>query len=246
MSNWNLLIIGGSAHLVDLDSDVIEIPRFGSFPGKAVKDQKTGEEFDLFGEKSLIVEYSMSDIQSNINRGPQIILPKDIAWMIHKSGLKPGDTAIEAGTGSAALTLSLAQAVAPNGKVITFEKNSKHSEIARKNLDMSSWKALVQINKAELAETTEAIRADAIFLDLPNPEQLISWAEKSLKVGGFMMIYVPTSNQVEKSLNSLDDWKQIEIVEVIQREWQARTGALRPKSSMIGHTGFIVSARWNG
>jgi len=240
------LIIGGSAHLVDLDSEVIEISGFGSFPGKAIKNQKIGTEFDLFGEKSLIVEYSMSDIQSNINRGPQIILPKDIAWMIHKSGLKPGDTVIEAGTGSAALTLSLAQAVAPNGKVITFEKNSKHSEIARKNLDMSSWKDLVQINKAELAETTEAIRADAIFLDLPNPEQLISWAEKSLKVGGFMMIYVPTSNQVEKSLNSLDDWKQIEIVEVIQREWQARTGALRPKSSMIGHTGFIVSARWNG
>jgi len=246
MSSWNLLIIGGSAHLVDLDSEVIEISGFGSFPGKAIKNQKIGTEFDLFGEKSLIVEYSMSDIQSNINRGPQIILPKDIAWMIHKSGLKPGDTVIEAGTGSAALTLSLAQAVAPNGKVITFEKNSKHSEIARKNLDMSSWKDLVQINKAELAETTEAIRADAIFLDLPNPEQLISWAEKSLKVGGFMMIYVPTSNQVEKSLNSLDDWKQIEIVEVIQREWQARTGALRPKSSMIGHTGFIVSARWNG
>jgi len=246
MSSWNLLIIGGSAHLVDLDSEVIEISGFGSFPGKAIKNQKIGTEFDLFGEKSLIVEYSMSDIQSNINRGPQIILPKDIAWMIHKSGLKPGDTAIEAGTGSAALTLSLAQAVAPNGKVITFEKNSKHSEIARKNLDMSSWKDLVQINKAELAETTEAIRADAIFLDLPNPEQLISWAEKSLKVGGFMMIYVPTSNQVEKSLNSLEDWKQIEIVEVIQREWQARTGALRPKSSMIGHTGFIVSARWNG
>jgi len=240
------LIIGGSAHLVDLDSEVIEISGFGSFPGKAIKNQKIGTEFDLFGEKSLIVEYSMSDIQSNINRGPQIILPKDIAWMIHKSGLKPGDTAIEAGTGSAALTLSLVQAVAPNGKVITFEKNSKHSEIARKNLDMSSWKDLVQINKAELAETTEVIRADAIFLDLPNPEQLISWAEKSLKVGGFMMIYVPTSNQVEKSLNSLDDWKQIEIVEVIQREWQARTGALRPKSSMIGHTGFIVSARWNG
>ncbi len=240
------MIIGGSAHLVDLDSEVIEISGFGSFPGKAIKNQKIGTEFDLFGEKSLIVEYSMSDIQSNINRGPQIILPKDIAWMIHKSGLKPGDTAIEAGTGSAALTLSLAQTVAPNGKVITFEKNSKHSEIARKNLDMSSWKNLVQINKAELGETTEAIRADAIFLDLPNPEQLISWAEKSLKVGGFMMIYVPTSNQVEKSLNSLEDWKQIEIVEVIQREWQARTGALRPKSSMIGHTGFIVSARWNG
>ena len=57
MSSWNLLIIGGSAHLVDLDSEVIEISGFGSFPGKAIKNQKIGTEFDLFGEKSLSVEY---------------------------------------------------------------------------------------------------------------------------------------------------------------------------------------------
>jgi len=246
MSNWNLLIIGGSAHLVDLDSEIIEIPRFGSFPGKAIKGQKIREEFDLFGEKSFIVEYSMSDLQSNIKRGPQIILPKDIAWMMHKSGLKSGDTVIEAGTGSAALTLSLAQAVAPNGKVVTFENNPKHSKIAEKNLDMSSWKDLVEINKTELSDSTEEIRADAIFLDLPNPDQIVPWAERSLKVGSYMLIYVPTSNQIEKLLTVLGDWKQVEIVEVIQREWQAKIGALRPKSSMIGHTGFIVSARWNG
>ena len=111
---------------------------------------------------------------------------------------------------------------------------------------MSPWKDLININKTELGDNTEEIRADAIFLDLPNPDQIVSWAERSLKVGGFMLIYVPTSNQIEKLLNSLGDWKQIEIVEVIQREWQARIEALRPKSSMIGHTGFIVSARWNG
>jgi|TARA_B100001750_G_scaffold239688_1_gene248119 tRNA (adenine57-N1/adenine58-N1)-methyltransferase len=246
MSNWNLLIIGGSAHLVDLDSDVIEIDGFGSFPGNAIKDQKPGSEFDLLGEKCLIVEYSMSDVQSNLKRGPQIILPKDIAWMIHRSGLKSGDTVIEAGTGSGAFTLSLAQTVAPNGKVITFENNSKHFKIAERNLDMSAWKNLVEIHKAELSDKTAIIKADVIFLDLPDPDRIVPWAEKSLKIGGFMLSYIPTSNQVEKLLVSLDNWKQVEIVEVIQREWQARTGALRPKSSMIGHTGFIMSARWNG
>ena len=105
---------------------------------------------------------------------------------------------------------------------------------------------MVNINKTELGDNTEEIRSDAIFLDLPNPDQIVSWAERSLKVGGFMLIYVPTSNQIEKLLNSLGDWKQIEIVEVIQREWQARIEALRHKSTMIGHTGFIVSTRWTG
>ena len=83
---------------------------------------------------------------------------------------KSGDTVIEAGTGSAALTLSLAQTVAPNGKVVTFENNPKHSLVAEKNLEMSPWKDLVKINKTELSETTKEIRADSIFLDLPNPE----------------------------------------------------------------------------
>ena len=246
MSNWNLLIIGGSAHLVDLDSDVIEIDGFGTFPGNAIKNQKSSVEFNLLGEKCFIVEYSMSDVQSNLKRGPQIILPKDAAWMIHRSGLKSGDTVIEAGTGSGSLTLSLAQTVTPKGKVITFENNSKHFQVAQRNLDMSPWKNLIEIRKAELSDKTETVITDVIFLDLPNPDQIVPWAEKSLRIGGFMLSYVPTSNQVEKLLISLDNWKQVEIVEVIQREWQAKTGALRPKSSMIGHTGFIVSARWNG
>ena len=32
MGDWTLLIIGGSAHLVDLSSKVTEIKDFGSFP----------------------------------------------------------------------------------------------------------------------------------------------------------------------------------------------------------------------
>ena len=54
MSNWNLLIIGGSAHLVDLDSEIIEISGFGRFPSDAVQDKEIGTEFDFLGEKCLI------------------------------------------------------------------------------------------------------------------------------------------------------------------------------------------------
>ena len=246
MSNWNLLIIGGSAHLVDLDSEIIEISGFGRFPSDAVQDQEIGTEFDFLGEKCLIARYTMSDLQSNIKRGPQIVLPKDIAWMVYKSGLVAGATVVEAGSGSAALTLALAQAVAPDGRVITFENNPRHSKIAEKNLEMSLWKDLVEIRDSELGDKTKKIRADAIVLDLPDPEEIIEWAKKSLRTGGFILSYVPTVNQVGNLLISLKEWKEIEVVEVLQREWQSRPNALRPKTSMLGHTGFIVSARWNG
>ena len=165
------MIINGSAHLVDLDSEIIEVAGFGRFPGEAVRGQKIGSVFDLLGEKCLIARYALSDVQSNLKRGPQIVLPKDIAWMIYKSGLATGGTVVEAGCGSAALTLALAQAVAPNGKVITFENNPRHFKIAEKNLEMSPWKDLVEIRSSELEDKTKEIEADAIVLDLPNPNE---------------------------------------------------------------------------
>ena len=240
------MIISGSAHLVDLDSEIIEISGFGRFPSDALQNQEIGTEFDLLGEKCLIARHNMSDLQSNIKRGPQIVLPKDIAWMVYKSGLIAGDTVVEAGSGSAALTLALAQAVAPDGRVITFENNPRHSKIAEKNLEMSLWKDLVEIRDSELGDKTKKIRTDAIVLDLPDPGEIIEWAKKSLRIGGFILSYVPTVNQVENLLVSLKEWKEIEVVEVLQREWQSKLNALRPKTSMLGHTGFIVSARWNG
>ena len=36
------------------------------------------------------------------------------------------------------------------------------------------------------------------------------------------------------------------VTEIIQRGWQSRSSALRPDNNGIGHTGFIVSSRWNG
>ena len=246
MSNWHLLILGGSAHLVDLDSKIIDIAGFGRFPSDAVSSQKIGSEFNLLGEKCLIARYALSDVQSNLKRGPQIVLPKDIAWMVYKSGLVAGDTVVEAGCGSAALTLALAQAVAPDGQVITFENNPRHFKIAEKNLGMSLWKNLVELRDSKLVDKTEKIEAAAIVLDLPNPNELAEWSKRSLRIGGFLLSYVPTVHQVQNFLLSLKGWKEIEIVEIIQRDWQTKSNALRPKTNMLGHTGFIISARWNG
>ena len=60
-----------------------------------------------------------------------------------------------------------------------------------------------------------------------------------------MICYIPTINQVQKLFEALEGWQEIEIVETIQRSWQSKQNALRPQSNMLGHTGFIVSARWN-
>ena len=111
---------------------------------------------------------------------------------------------------------------------------------------MSPWSNLVEIRNEELNDQIEPIETSSIILDLPNPWEFVKWSQSSLRIGGFLICYLPTVNQVQNLLKSLDGWKEVETIEIIQRTWQSKPDALRPHSNMLGHTGFIVSARWNG
>ena len=243
MADWCLLVIDNKSHLVNLDLKIIDIKNLGSFPSDFLKKQEKGVVFDFFGETSKLLPYNLSDIQKNLLRGPQIISPKDIAWLIYNSDIKSSDIVVEAGGGSGALTTALVQAVFPEGKVVTFEKNKKHFEIVEKNLELSPFSNLVELRNEELNDDTEGISCNSIILDLPNPHFLINWAERSLVLGGKMLCYLPTINQVEKLLSLLSKWSEIEISEMMHRTWQPRVEALRPDTNMLGHTGFILSAR---
>ncbi len=243
MADWCLLVIGHKSHLVNLDLKIIDIKNFGNFPSDFLKKKKMGIEFDLFGKSSKLLPYNLSDIQKNLQRGPQIISPKDIAWIVYNLDIKSNDVVVEAGGGSGALTTALAQASFPKGKVITFEKNKKHYNIVQKNLDLSPYSDLVELRNEELMNQTESIPCNSIVLDLPEPQSLINWAEKSLELGGKILCYVPTINQVEKLLSSLSQWSELEISEIMHRTWQTKLDAIRPDTNILGHTGFIVSAR---
>ena len=243
MADWCLLVIDNTPYLVNLDLKIIHIKNFGNFPSDFLKKQDKGVAFDLFGNTSKLLSYNLSDIQKNLARGPQIISPKDIAWLVYSSDIKSNDVVVEAGGGSGALTTALAQAAFPNGKVITFEKNKKHFEIVKKNLELSPFSDQVELRNEELNDDAKVISCNSIILDLPNPHFLINWAEKSLLLGGKMLCYLPTINQVEKLLPLLSKWSEIEISEMMHRTWQSRLDAIRPDTNILGHTGFILSAR---
>ncbi|VEL28932.1 unnamed protein product [Protopolystoma xenopodis] len=60
----------------------------------------------------------------------QILYPPDISLIVGSLDLRPGRCVLEAGTGSGSLTHALAQAIWPNGRVITFDFHELRSQKA--------------------------------------------------------------------------------------------------------------------
>ena len=81
-----------------------------------------------------------------LNRGPQVILKKDAAMIVANSGLSPGWNVLEAGTGSAFLTIFLANLAQP-GKVTSYEKKGDFHRLAAKNVGKSGLTNIELINK---------------------------------------------------------------------------------------------------
>ena len=104
----------------------------------------------------------------------QIIVQTDISVIIAKLGLRPGCTVAEAGTGSGSLTHSLARAVAPTGKVFTFDFHRVRVATARDEFKLHGMTDVVVSNWRDVCVTAAAVpapSASSTTTELPLPVQ---------------------------------------------------------------------------
>jgi tRNA (adenine57-N1/adenine58-N1)-methyltransferase len=152
---------------------------------------------------------------------------------------------LEAGTGSGSMTVALAYAVGPQGRVVTYERRQEFQELARKNLERLGLDVRVDFKLGDIAAGFAETNVDAVFLDLPNPYDYIQQVRLALKPGGFFCNLVPTFNQVEKLLYSLrrEGFAFIEVCELWLRYYKPEPTRLRPTDRMVAHTGYLIFAR---
>jgi len=201
--------------------------------------------FSHMGAPFFLLQPSLADLLIDLPRSGQILYPKDIGFILVTLGIGPGQRVIEAGTGSGAMTIALAHAVGPEGKVFSYEQRADMQNLARKNLERVGFAARVDFKLRDIAAGFDEAGADAIFLDLPNPFDYLAQVRAALMPGGFFATLLPTVNQVEKTLVALRQQRFafLEVCEVLLRYYKAEPSRLRPVDRMVAHTGFLIFGR---
>ncbi|HFC97086.1 MAG TPA: tRNA (adenine-N1)-methyltransferase [Thermosulfurimonas dismutans] len=185
------------------------------------------------------------DYLMKLKRATQIIYPKEIGIILLKLDVGPGKTIVECGTGSGALTMALARAVGPEGRVITYEKEDRFRQLARENLKRVGLEGRVVFKGSAEPGFEEEEEADAVFLDVREPWDLLDTAWRALKGGAPFGALVPTTNQVSRLLQALGElpFVALEVQEVLQRFYKLNPERLRPEDRMVAHTGYLIFAR---
>ena len=197
------------------------------------------------GYSFLALEPSLHDLIKDLRRVTQIMFPKDIGYLLLKMNIGSGSRVVEAGTGSGGLTLALARAVSPTGRVFSYEIRSDVVALARKNLARVGLLEWVDLEERDIAEGFNETDVDALFLDVRSPWDYLSLAWKALKGGGFFGAILPTTNQVSRLVRALPDvgFGVIEVEELLLRSYKAVPDRLRPMDRMVAHTGYLIFAR---
>ncbi len=201
--------------------------------------------FSHTGSPFFLLQPALGDLLTGLPRNTQIMYPKEIGFILTTMGIGPGLTVLEAGTGSGSMTVALAYAVGPTGKVISCEQRPEMQNLARKNLIRVGLEERVEFKLRDIAEGFDAENVHALFLDVPNPYDYIAQARAALKPGGFFCTIIPTYNQAERVIFGLrrNKFAFIEMCEILLRYFKPEPTRLRPTDRMVAHTGFLIFGR---
>jgi len=193
---------------------------------------------------------SLADFILKMPRGAQVIYPKDVGYILVEADVYPGATVLEAGTGSGALTLALVRAVGERGKVISYEVREDFAGRARTNIESFLGKIpdSLDLRVGDITQAELDAPVDRVVLDLPEPWRVLPRALNAMRPGAIFCSYVPTTTQIAQTTESLREAGLGEIAtrEVLVRGWHVEGQSVRPEHRMVGHTGFVTTARFLG
>lgn len=197
------------------------------------------------GRSFLVLRPTLSDVVLKMPRGAQVIYPKDLGAILIAADIGPGQRVLEAGVGSGALSMTVLRAGA---SVIGYELREDFAERAKANVVATLGPDAPY--KVEIRDVTDGIDErdlDRVLLDMPEPHKVVAAAGAALRPGGILLAYLPTINQtalLRQALAASDaPFGLAETQEIMRRTWHVEARSVRPDHRMVGHTGFLTTAR---
>jgi tRNA (adenine57-N1/adenine58-N1)-methyltransferase catalytic subunit len=192
--------------------------------------------------RPLLADYALA-----MDRGAAVVYPKDAAQIIGLADVFPGARVVEAGAGSGALSCWLLRAIGEAGSLTSFERRPDFAAIAAANVERyfggphPAWQLMVgDLDPAGLTG------CDRVILDMLAPWEHVAATAAMLIPGGLLCCYVATTTQLARTVESVraqGNFAEPAAWETLQRGWHVDGLAVRPEHRMVGHTGFLITAR---
>ena len=228
----------------------------GSLEGVVVRTS-SGASYLAF--RPLLTDYTVG-----MPRGAAVVYPKDAGQILAVADIFPGAHVIEAGAGSGALSCFLLRAVGDRGCLTSYERRADFAEVAARNVERyfggphPAWRLVVG-DLADLLSRRAADRpadrdpdrdpdrpADRAVLDMLAPWEVLQPVAAALAPGAVLCSYVATTPQLSRLVEALREsgsFAEPVASESLLRTWHVDGLAVRPDHRMVGHTGFLVTAR---
>jgi tRNA (adenine57-N1/adenine58-N1)-methyltransferase len=201
----------------------------------------------LGGTPYVVFRPLLADFTLAMKRGAAVVYPKDAAQIVAFADVFPGARVLEAGAGSGALSCWLLRAVGEQGTLVSFERRPDFAEIARRNVEQFFGGAppVWQLVNGDFSPEGLA-DFDRVILDMLAPWDCVDAVASVLAPGGLACCYVATTTQLSRTVETLrghGGFDEPAAWESLVRGWHVEGLAVRPQHRMVGHTGFLVTAR---
>ncbi len=129
-------------------------------------------------------------------------------------------------------------------KVYSYDNRPEFSSIGKKNKEILGLEN-VYFKTGDVTKGVKEKNADLFTLDMPGAERALPSVKKALKPDGMVVAYLPHTEQLSTFNIKLEKlgFHDIHAVECIVRDMLVRKEGVRPSTSGIWHTAYLIFAR---
>jgi len=208
---------------------------FCNIPKELLQQDRTHK---IGNHEFCVFEATPGDEQLRLARDVQLITIKDLGFIGARIGAHKGMLFAEAGTGSGGATCYFAPLVK---HVYSYDVRANSAEKVQKDLARLGFSNVTLATGSVYEPEAIGCRdVDAFLLDVPEPWNAWETMRQCVKIGGYVVGYTPSANQLQQFCNAAPrDFLQEDACELILREWKVRGLVVRPSTADFGHTAFL-------